>query len=307
MAGTSPTGPPGTEQPRHYLRRYLPKLRYELIGCGLHGHELLGTDAASLRPEDGIFARDADGLRWYRCLRCDSWLALPRPDRPMAKFPPRRQEVTVPLRGRPLRDRYVLRLIALDRVIHFLVLSGLAAAVILFANNKATLNDDFTRILKDLQGGLGGPVNNSPRGIVHDLQRLFAFSTTNLYLIGAGAAVYAALEGTEAVGLWLGRRWAEYLTFIATVVFVPYEVWELAKSISWLKILTLIINLAIVIYLLYAKRLFGLRGRGKAERAERERDTGWPAIERATPPFAAEPRTAGDPAPAAQRPAVPPD
>jgi uncharacterized membrane protein (DUF2068 family) len=295
MTGTSPpAGPPGTEQPR----RYLPKLRYELIGCGLHGHELLGTDAASLRREDGIFARDADGLRWYRCLRCDSWLALPRPERPAAKFPPRWQDVAVPLRGRPLRDRYVLRLIALDRVIHFLVLSGLATAVILFANNKATLNDDFTRILKDLQGGLGGPVNNSPHGIVHDLQRLFAFSTTNLYLIGAGAAVYAALEGTEAVGLWLGRRWAEYLTFIATVVFVPYEVWELTKSISWLKILTLIINLAIVIYLLYAKRLFGLRGGGKAERAERERDTGWPAIERATPPFA------GDAPAAAQPPAA---
>jgi hypothetical protein len=36
---------PGTERPR----RYPPRLRYELIGCGLHGHELLGTDAAALR------------------------------------------------------------------------------------------------------------------------------------------------------------------------------------------------------------------------------------------------------------------
>jgi hypothetical protein len=44
-----------------------------------------------------------------------------------------------------------------------------------------------------------------------------------------------------------------------------------------------VINLLIVIYLLLAKRLFGLRGGGKAERAERERDTGWAAIERATP------------------------
>jgi hypothetical protein len=107
--------------------------------------------------------------------------------------------------------------------------------------------------------------------------------------------VYAALEGTEAVGLWLGRRWAEYLTFIATVVFVPYEVWELTKSISWLKILALVINVLIVIYLLYAKRLFGLRGGGKAERAERERDTGWRAIERATPAFAGDAPTAAQP------------
>jgi uncharacterized membrane protein (DUF2068 family) len=101
--------------------------------------------------------------------------------------------------------------------------------------------------------------------------------------VAAAAAAYAALEGTEAIGLWLSRRWAEYLTFIATVVFVPYEIYELTKSISWLKLLTLAINLLIVIYLLLAKRLFGLRGGGAAEQAERAQDNGWPAIERATP------------------------
>lgn len=274
--------PPGTERPR----RYRPKLRYELIGCGLHGHELLGTDAARLRGEDGLFAREADGLRWYRCLRCDSWVALSPPGQPSVPYPPRREEVVLPLRGRPLRDRYVLRLIALDRVLHFLVLTVLAVALFLFARNRAVLNADFTRIVKDLQGGLGGPVNNSKNGIVHDLRRLFAVSMTNLYLVAAAAAAYAALEGTEAVGLWLTRRWAKYLTFVATAVFVPYEIYELTKSISWLKLLTLVINLLIVIYLLAAKRLFGVRGGGKAERAERAEDNGWAAIERATPGLA---------------------
>jgi uncharacterized membrane protein (DUF2068 family) len=217
---------PGTERPR----RYLPKLRYELIGCGLHGHELLGTDAAELYPEDDLFAREAGGLRWYRCLRCDSWVALSPPGKPVKRYPPRRAEVTLPLRGKPLRDRYVLRLIALDRLIHFLALSAIAAALFLFASNKAALNADFARILKDLQGGLGGPVNNTNHGILHDLQRLFAVNVTNLYLVGVAVAAYAVLEGAEAVGLWLGRRWAEYLTFIATVVFVPYEVYELTKA-----------------------------------------------------------------------------
>jgi uncharacterized membrane protein (DUF2068 family) len=297
-------GPPGTERPR----RYLPKLRYELIGCGLHGHELLGTDAARLRAEDAIFAREDDGLRWYRCLRCDSWLPLTPPADPAAEYPPPRQEVVLPLRGKPLRDRYVLRLIALDRALHFLVLGVLSTGLFLFANNKTMLHSDFTRILKDLQGGLGGPVNNSQHGIVHDLQRLFAVSTRNLYLVAAAAAAYAALEGCEAVGLWLSRRWAEYLTFIATVVFVPYEIYELTKSITWLKLLTLVINLVIVIYLLLAKRLFGLRGGGKAEQAERDKDYGWPAIERATPRPAARiaPAPAPAPAPTPQAPPVPP-
>jgi uncharacterized membrane protein (DUF2068 family) len=189
----------------------------------------------------------------------------------------------LPLRGRALRDRYVLRLIALDRVLHFLVLTSLAVALFLFAHDRAMLNADFTQILKDMQGGLGGPVNNSSHGIVHDLRRLFAVSITNLYLVAAAALAYAVLEGSEAVGLWLGRRWAEYLTFVSTVIFVPYEVYELTKSVTYLKLLALVINCAIVIYLLVAKRLFGLRGGGKAERAEREQDNGWAAIERATP------------------------
>jgi uncharacterized membrane protein (DUF2068 family) len=271
--------PPGTEKPR----RFRPKLRYELIGCGLHGHEILGTDAAALRAEDELFARDSGGLRWYRCMRCDSWVALTPPDQPTRKHPPSREEITLPLRGKPLRDRYVLRVIAVDRAVHFLVLGALAAAVFLFADNRAALDADFTRILKDLQGGLGGPAASSNHGIVHDLQHLFTVNIRNLYLVGAAIAGYGVLEGVEAVGLWFGKRWAEYLTFVATIVFVPYEIHELIKSITALKVVTLVINLAIAVYLLYAKRLFGLRGGGRVERAEREADTGWTAIERATP------------------------
>jgi uncharacterized membrane protein (DUF2068 family) len=270
---------PGTERPR----RYRPKLQYELIGCGLHGHELLGTDAAALRAEDELFAREVGGLRWYRCLRCDSWVALTPPGQPTRKYPPSRDEITLPLRGKPLRDRYVLRLIALERAVHFLALSALAAAVLLFADNRAALNGDFTSILKDLQGGMGGPVATSNHGIVHDLRSLFVVSITSLYLVGVAIAAYAVMEGVEAVGLWLGRRWAEYLTFVATIVFVPYEVYELAKSVSALKVLTLLLNLAVAVYLLLAKRLFGLRGGGRAERAIHDADVGWPAIERATP------------------------
>jgi uncharacterized membrane protein (DUF2068 family) len=211
------------------------------------------------------------------------FVAGAQPARPARQYPPRREEIALPLRGRPLRDRYVLRLIAVDRLVHVLVLSALAVALFLFASNKAALNADFTRILKDLQGGLGGPVNDTGHGVVHDLRRLFAVSLTNLYLAGAAVAAYAVLEAAEAAGLWMGRRWAEYLTFLATVVFVPYELYELTKSISALKVLALVVNLAIVAYLLIAKRLFGLRGGGRAERAERAADTGWAPVERATP------------------------
>jgi uncharacterized membrane protein (DUF2068 family) len=140
---------------------------------------------------------------------------------------------------------------------------------------------------------VGGPLTTSKHGIVHDLQYLFAVSIRNLYLAGAAIAAYALLEGIEAVGLWFAKRWAEYLTFVATIVFIPYEIHELIKGITVLKALAFIINVAIAVYLLYAKRLFGVRGGGRAEKAEREADTGWTAIERATPKSTPHPPASG--------------
>jgi uncharacterized membrane protein (DUF2068 family) len=299
---TSPpaTAPPGTEKPR----RYRPKLRYELIGCGLHGHELVGTDAASVRPEDRLVVREHDGLRWHRCLRCDSWLPLPPPEHPARPLPPDRTQIDLPLRGRPLRDRYVLRLIAVDRVVHVLVLGTIAVVIFLFAHDRGQLHSDYTRILANLQGGLGGPIDNTGHGVFSELNRLFAFSPAELYLAGVAVTAYTAVLACEAFGLWFARRWAEYLTFVETGILVPLEIYELTTRVSALKVLALIINLAVVGYLLISKRLFGLRGGGAAERAERQADTGWQALERADPYLATEaggqvvqePAAAGPPA-----------
>jgi uncharacterized membrane protein (DUF2068 family) len=259
--------------------------RYDLISCGLHGHALVGTDTANIRPEDGAIVREIDGLRWYRCLRCDSWLPrpIPRPEDTTREFLPEREQIQVPLRGRPLRDRFVLRLIALDRVLHITVLSVITVAIFLFAQDRDQLHKVYVRILADLQGGLGGPIFDTKHGLFSDANRLFALSKTELYAIGTAAALYTTILVFEAFGLWFARRWAEYLTLIETGVLVPFEIYELTSRISTLKILTLVINLAIVLYLLLSKRLFGLRGGGKKEAAEKKADTGWPAVDRATP------------------------
>jgi uncharacterized membrane protein (DUF2068 family) len=269
---------PGTKrQPR----RFRPQFHYELLVCGLRGHELVGMDAAQLRPEDGVFVREAGGLRWYRCLRCDSWLPLQPPARPSERFPPRRDDVELPLRGRALRDKIVLRIIAVDRAIHFVVLAAIAVAVFVFAAKQSTLRDPAYKVLSDIQGSLGGPATN--HGFLHGIRHLFSIQTGTLTKIGLLVSAYAILEGVEAVGLWWQKRWAEYLTFVATAAFLPLEIYELAHTLSPLKLITFILNLAVVLYLLLAKRLFGLRGGAAAERAERERDAGWPALERATP------------------------
>jgi uncharacterized membrane protein (DUF2068 family) len=276
--------PPGTHDPRP--RR---KIDWELVTCGLQGHALVALDAAEVRPQDAQLVRQYAGLRWHRCLRCDSWVVLPPPEQPARGHPPDRDEIQIPPRGKALRDKVVLRLIAVDRAIHFTILVLLGIAVLLFASNETSLRDTYYRILTDLQGGVaGGPVQNSGHvGILHEFDRLFSLRSGTLRAVGIALLAYGLLEGVEAVGLWLTKRWAEYLTFLATTILLPLEIYEIANRASALKIIGFIINLAVVIYLLFAKRLFGLRGGGAADEAARARDVSWDAIERSTPPEAA--------------------
>src|SRR5919199_6788496 len=98
--GRAPEGPlPGTVKPS----RFRPNLHYELLVCGVRGHELVGTDVARIEPEDHLVAFEADGIRWHRCLRCDSWLPLRSPAAPGRERMPDRADIELPLRGRPLR------------------------------------------------------------------------------------------------------------------------------------------------------------------------------------------------------------
>jgi uncharacterized membrane protein (DUF2068 family) len=273
--------PPGTQPPR----RWRPRLHWELVVCAVRGHGLVGTDAAAVRPQDAIVAReDSTGTRWYRCLRCDSWLALHAPRQPPDRFPPERDEIELPLRGKALRDKIVLRLIALDRAFHFIVLLGLGVLVLVFAADRATFRDTFYRVVADLQGGVTSTRAQATHGILRDLENGFTTSSTHLHLLGAVLLTYAAVEAIEAVGLWYQRRWAEYLTFLVTTSLLPLEIYEIANHATVFKVIAFVVNVAVVVYLLVAKRLFGLRGGGAAERAERERDQGWEALERASPP-----------------------
>ena len=82
------------------------------------------------------------------------------------------------------------------------------------------------------------------------LVKLFAVTPKQLEAVGVGTFFYAALLLTEGVGLLLRKHWAEYFTVITTAVFIPLEVFEMVKHLTTAKVVVLVINIAIVWYLI---------------------------------------------------------
>jgi uncharacterized membrane protein (DUF2068 family) len=85
---------------------------------------------------------------------------------------------------------------------------------------------------------------------------LYIGTFSHITLLAVSAMAYAALEATEGIGLAMRRRWAEYLTVIATGILIPYEAYEVIMHPTLFKVGALLLNLAVVGYLAYRKRLF---------------------------------------------------
>jgi len=90
--------------------------------------------------------------------------------------------------------------------------------------------------------------------IRHLVARLGRLRQHEIALFGAGALAYGGLELIEGGGLFLRKRWAEWLTVIATTLLIPVELYELIRKPSALKAAGLIINIAIVLYLVRVVR-----------------------------------------------------
>src|SRR6202022_127514 len=81
------------------------------------------------------------------------------------------------------------------------------------------------------------------------LEKLGMVDDRKLRALSIGTFFYSGLFLTEGVGLALRKRWAEYLTIISTASLLPLEVYEIVKHVSAAKILVLVANIGIVVYL----------------------------------------------------------
>jgi uncharacterized membrane protein (DUF2068 family) len=244
----------------------------ETLVCAFKGHVTPAADVQRLRPEDGGLGLDLrGGGRLARCLRCDAWIQLMPAAPAMAETLPALEALEVPRRGKALRDALVLRLIAVDRGLHSVLFGVLAALLIYLDLHLGPLRTKAQDLISRLTGAASDTGQGSSQSfIVSELHKFLHLKQHAILILVITAVAYCLVEGVEAVGLWLERRWAEYLTAIATAGFLPFEIDELIKRVTVLRVAALVINVAILVYLVWKKRLFGVRG-GPVE-AEEEID-----------------------------------
>jgi uncharacterized membrane protein (DUF2068 family) len=243
------------------MSRPLSGYDWDTRSCGLHGHVTYAPDEPELA--DALTATTAQGHAW-RCLRCGVFVPGPAHGKGPASSAP------IVLRGRALRDAFILRLLAAERLLRGLLLIALAYGLWRFEGSRDSLQrtfDSYLPALRALADQAG--VDLTQTGPVRLLQSAFAAKQSTLTLLTLGVLGYAALQLTEAVGLALMRRWGEYLAVVATSVFLPLEVYELTEQVTVVRVLALAVNLLAVGYLLWTKRLFGLRGGRAAYQKDR--------------------------------------
>jgi uncharacterized membrane protein (DUF2068 family) len=208
-----------------------------------------------------------DGEAW-RCLRCGSFVVGP----PEGSGPA--EDAPLVLRGKALRDAFILRLLAAERFIRGLLLVALAYGVYKFNGSQDSLEQVFHDYLPTLQPfatKLGIDLQNT--GPVRLIQKALDARHSTLEMVAIGVLAYGALELLEGVGLWLMKRWGEYVAMVGTLVFIPLEIYELLERVTWLRVAAFAFNVFAVVYLLWTKRLFGFRGGRAAFEAERHSES----------------------------------
>jgi uncharacterized membrane protein (DUF2068 family) len=68
--------------------------------------------------------------------------------------------------------------------------------------------------------------------------------------IGAVAFSYSAISLAEGIGLYLEKAWGEILTLVITASFLPWEIFEIFRRLTWIRVSLLIINILVFLYLL---------------------------------------------------------
>jgi uncharacterized membrane protein (DUF2068 family) len=161
----------------------------------------------------------------------------------------------------PQRRNRLLLLIAVYKFLHalFFFAIGMGAHHLLH-KNIADQIELFARHLR---------FNPESRLVIFILQKSSIINGPVLERISLVAYCYATLTLVEGIGLYLEKAWGEFLTLAITASFLPWEILEIFRHLTWIRVGLLTINLLVFVYLL---QLVLVRARNRAK----ERHSGSP-------------------------------
>lgn len=244
------------------MHRPFSRYSWELRACGRQGHVLYEPTETEIAAR--LRVATPAGEAW-RCLRCGAYVPT---SEPVTKGPA--DDAPIVLRGNALKDATILRLLAAERLIRAVFLALAAYGVFRFAADKDSLARTISAdlpLLQPLEDKLGlNLANTTPMRL---LDKALSYSHHTLIWVFIALLAYAALELVEGIGLWSLKRWGEYVGAVGTSVLLPLEVYDIIDKTTILRIVLFLINVAAVIYLVWSKRLFGVRGGLAAYEAER--------------------------------------
>ena len=92
------------------------------------------------------------------------------------------------------------------------------------------------------------PARHYPRIFIDAINHL---TDGQLLAMAFSALLYAAVRFIEAIGLWLQQQWAEWFGLLTGGLYIPIELFEITRGITWPKVVVLIVNAGVVGYLAY--------------------------------------------------------
>ena len=151
---------------------------------------------------------------------------------------------------------------ALIRLIAVFKFFKTAALLVVGAGILKLMHGNAASVLDHWAGMVG--IDPGDRTLDRIVRKAASLPPNKFKELGFGSFAYAALFLTEGIGLWLLKRWAEWFTVVITSSLVPFEVYEIHRRPTALKIVALLINVAVVVYLVVRIRSESSGGRTEA-------------------------------------------
>lgn len=144
--------------------------------------------------------------------------------------------------SRHRRHNSLLILIAVFKLAQALLFAAVGVGALRLVGKD--VGDEVQRLVDHLR------FNPESRLVNFLLEKADFVTDTMLRRIGAVVFIYAGLDLIEGIGLYLEKPWAEYLTLIITGSFLPWEVFEVLRRVTAIRVGLLTLNVLVFIYLL---------------------------------------------------------